>query len=115
VKGYTLKEIIRRQKDMPLGIALRIARQVCTGLYAAHEAGIIHRDVKGQNIVVQPNGELKIMDFGIARPREESSLTSTGAIVGTPEYMSPEQALGKPADFRSDVYSAGMVFYELFT
>jgi serine/threonine-protein kinase len=115
VSGLTLRDLVRRQKDVPLGIALRIARQVCTGLYAAHDAGIIHRDVKGQNILIQPNGELKIMDFGIARPHGASNLTSVGAIVGTPEYMAPEQALGKEADFRSDIYSAGIVLYEIFT
>jgi serine/threonine-protein kinase len=114
VKGYTLRELVRRQKDLPLAIALRIARQICTGLYAAHDAGIVHRDVKSHNILITPTGDIKIMDFGIARPLESSGLTVDGAIVGTPEYMSPEQALGRPADFRSDIYSAGMVFYELF-
>lgn len=114
VKGYTLRDLVKKHPDMPLGIALRIARQVCTGLYVAHESGVIHRDVKSQNILIQPNGDLKIMDFGIARPVEASGLTATGSILGTPEFIAPEQAMGKAADVRSDIYSAGCVFYELF-
>jgi serine/threonine-protein kinase len=115
VTGYTLRELVHRQGELPLGISLRIARQICTGLHAAHEAGIIHRDVKSQNILIQPNGDIKIMDFGIARPHGQSDLTSAGTVVGTPEFMAPEQALGKPVDFRADIYSAGIVFYELFS
>ena len=114
VKGYTLRDLIRRNPDMPLGIALRIAKQICTGLYVAHQAGIIHRDVKSQNIIIQSTGELKIMDFGIARHVQASGMTEAGSVLGTPEFIAPEQATGKETDARSDIYSAGCVFFELF-
>jgi serine/threonine-protein kinase len=115
VHGITLREMIKRQPDVPLGIGLRIARQICHGLHVAHEAGIIHRDVKSANILIQPGGELKIMDFGIARLVEASGLTTAGMVIGTPEPMAPEQATGRDADARSDIYSAGCVFHEIFT
>ena len=115
VKGMTLRELLERQSELPLGIALRIARQICSGLHVAHEAGIIHRDVKSQNILIQPNGDLKIMDFGIARPLESKGLTMDGSVMGTPEIMAPEQAMGQATDSRTDIYSAGCVFFELFT
>jgi serine/threonine-protein kinase len=93
-----------------------IARQICRGLEAAHEQGIIHRDIKPQNVLIDHKGEVKLMDFGIARMAEaESGMTQAGLIVGTPHYMSPEQVQGKLLDPRSDVYSMGVLLYEMVT
>jgi serine/threonine-protein kinase len=115
VKGITLKHLVETDEILPLPVALRIAKQMCAGLAAAHEAGVIHRDIKPQNILIEPAGGLKIMDFGIARLTEDRGMTATGTVIGTPDYMSPEQARGLPLDFRSDIYSTGVVLYELFT
>jgi len=116
VQGLTLKQLIRKKGALPLGIGLRVARQTCAALAAAHEQGVVHRDVKPQNIMLTPASEVKIMDFGIARPVDRRGVTATGLSIGTPDYMSPEQAQGKQdLDHRSDVYSAGVVFYEMFT
>ena len=106
--------------SLPLPVGLRIAKQMCLGLEAAHQEGVVHRDIKPQNMLILPEtGELKIMDFGIARVSEvkagAAGLTSTGTVMGTPDYMPPEQAQGHPADFRSGIYSLGVVFYEIFT
>ena len=115
VKGITLKHLVESDQILPTPVALRIAKQMCAGLAAAHEAGVIHRDIKPQNIIIEPGGGLKIMDFGIARLTEDRGMTATGTVIGTPDYMSPEQARGLPLDFRSDIYSTGVVLYELFT
>jgi len=115
VKGITLKHLVESDQIPPTPVALRIAKQMCAGLAAAHEAGVIHRDIKPQNILIEPTGGLKIMDFGIARLTEDRGMTTTGTVIGTPDYMSPEQARGLPLDFRSDIYSTGVVLYELFT
>jgi serine/threonine-protein kinase len=115
VKGITLKHLVESDEILPTPVALRIAKQMCAGLAAAHEAGVIHRDIKPQNILIEPSGGLKIMDFGIARLTEDRGMTATGTVIGTPDYMSPEQARGLPLDFRSDIYSTGVVLYELFT
>jgi HAMP domain-containing protein len=115
VKGITLKHLVESDHVLPIPVALRIAKQMCAGLAAAHEAGVIHRDIKPQNILIEPSGGLKIMDFGIARLTEDRGMTATGTVIGTPDYMSPEQARGLPLDFRSDIYSTGVVLYELFT
>jgi len=115
VKGITLKHLVESDQILPLPVALRIAKQMCAGLAAAHGAGVIHRDIKPQNILIEPTGGLKIMDFGIARLTEDRGMTATGTVIGTPDYMSPEQARGLPLDFRSDIYSTGVVLYELFT
>jgi eukaryotic-like serine/threonine-protein kinase len=115
VKGITLKHLIEQDQLLPTPVALRVAKQICAGLAAAHEVGVIHRDIKPQNIIIDPSGALKIMDFGIARLTQERGMTSTGTVVGTPDYMSPEQARGMPLDFRSDIYSTGVVLYEMFT
>ncbi|MGE5277643.1 MAG: protein kinase domain-containing protein [Acidobacteriota bacterium] len=115
VKGITLKHLVESDQILPMPAALRIAKQMCAGLAAAHEAGVIHRDIKPQNILIEPTGGLKIMDFGIARLTEDRGMTATGTVIGTPDYMSPEQARGLPLDFRSDIYSTGVVLYELFT
>jgi HAMP domain-containing protein len=115
VKGLTLKQLIEAADVLPTPVGLRIAKQLCAGLAAAHEAGVIHRDIKPQNIIIEAAGGLKIMDFGIARLKEERGMTAEGTVVGTPDYMSPEQARGLALDFRSDIYSTGVVLYEVFT
>jgi serine/threonine-protein kinase len=120
LEGVTLKDLIRGKGALPLPVGLRIAKQMCLGLEAAHQEGVVHRDIKPQNMLIIPEtGDLKIMDFGIARVSEmkagAAGLTSTGTVMGTPDYMPPEQAQGQPADFRSDIYSLGIVFYEIFT
>ncbi|MGH9443193.1 MAG: protein kinase domain-containing protein [Thermoanaerobaculia bacterium] len=115
VRGITLKHLLDQNRRLPVAAALRIARQICGGLGAAHSAGVIHRDIKPQNILIEPNGGLKIMDFGIARLSQDKGMTATGMVVGTPDYISPEQAKGGTLDPRTDIYSAGIVFYELFS
>jgi predicted Ser/Thr protein kinase len=114
VRGYTLAELLQTQPQLPMRVALGIARQTCRGLQAAHDQGIIHRDIKPQNVLMDSRGEVKLMDFGIARMTEASeALTSAGLIVGTPHYMSPEQIQAQPLDPRSDVYSMGVLVYEM--
>ncbi len=115
VRGLTLKQLIEASDVLPMPVGLRIAKQLCAGLAAAHEVGVIHRDIKPQNIIIEAAGGLKIMDFGIARLKEERGMTAEGTVVGTPDYMSPEQARGAALDFRSDIYSTGVVLYEVFT
>ena len=115
VKGLTLKQLVEASDILPTPVGLRIAKQICAGLAAAHEVGVIHRDIKPQNIIIEATGGLKIMDFGIARLKEDRGMTAEGTVVGTPDYMSPEQARGNPLDFRSDIYSTGVVVYEIFT
>jgi serine/threonine-protein kinase len=115
VKGITLKHLVEQDQLLPTPVALRVAKQMCAGLAAAHEVGVIHRDIKPQNIIIEPTGGLKIMDFGIARLTQDRGMTATGTVVGTPDYMSPEQARGVALDFRSDIYSTGVVLYEIFT
>ena len=115
VKGLTLKQLVEAGDILPTPVGLRIAKQICAGLAAAHEVGVIHRDIKPQNIIIESTGGLKIMDFGIARLKEERGMTAEGTVVGTPDYMSPEQARGQNLDFRSDIYSTGVVLYEVFT
>jgi serine/threonine-protein kinase len=118
--GGSLSDRMKKPQPLALGEALNIFAQVSSGLQAAHEKAIIHRDMKPENIfLASKHGHtlVKILDFGIAKVSgaESSSLTRTGAIFGTPHYMSPEQALGKPLDHRSDIYSVGVIMYEVFT
>ena len=115
VEGQTLEQVLDAKGILPTPVALRIAKQVCAGLAAAHEVGVIHGDIKPQNIIVEPSGGLKIMDFGSAHLTDERGMTVKGTVIGTLGYMSPEQARGLPLDFRSDIYSAGIVLYEMFT
>lgn len=117
LEGVSLKELVKSRGALPLGVGLRIAKQIAQGLEAAHHQGVVHRDVKPQNILILPeSGEVKIMDFGIARVSEMKGggLTTTGTVMGTPDYIPPEQAQGQPADFRSDLYSLGVVLFEMF-
>jgi serine/threonine-protein kinase len=115
VPGTTLRDILDKKGAVALAPGLQIAKQLCRGLAAVHEAGIIHRDIKPLNIMVLPNGVVKLMDFGIARATEGADPATPGGItVGTPSYMSPEQARGDELDVRSDIYSVGVVLYEMF-
>jgi serine/threonine-protein kinase len=116
VRGYTLNELMDEApgRQMPFRAAVGITRQVSRGLQAAHEQGIIHRDIKPQNVLIDAKGEVKLMDFGVARMAEApEAMTQAGLIVGTPHYMSPEQVQGKQLDARSDVYAMGILLYEL--
>jgi protein kinase-like protein/PEGA domain-containing protein len=118
VEGVDLKRILKEAGGLPHPEAYDIAIQVAEGLQAVHEAGIIHRDLKTPNIMRDSRGVARLMDFGIAK-REGGggggASTATGHILGTPEYMSPEQAQGQKVDFRSDIYALGVVIYEIFT
>ncbi len=115
VPGEDLKRLIRKVGQMPVGRAISIAKQIGEGLSEAHNLGIVHRDLKPQNIMVDEGGNVRIMDFGIARSLLTKGLTAAGMMVGTPEYMSPEQVEGKPVDQRSDIYSLGIILYEMVT
>lgn len=123
LEGVTLKDLQKRKGALPLGVGLQIAKQMCHGLAAAHAQGVIHRDIKPQNMLIIPEtGDLKIMDFGIAtvsnvkdesRP-QDSAITGAGVVLGTPDYLPPELGHGEQADFRSDIYCMGVVLFELF-
>jgi eukaryotic-like serine/threonine-protein kinase len=116
VRGYTLAEMLEESDNHALTprLGVGVSRQICRGLDAAHEQGIIHRDIKPQNVLIDAKGEIKLMDFGIARMAEApEAMTQQGLIVGTPHYMSPEQVQGKALDPRSDVYAMGVLMYEM--
>jgi serine/threonine protein kinase/Tfp pilus assembly protein PilF len=115
IDGRDLKSIVRERGKLPPEEAAGIIEQICQGLEAAHSEGVIHRDLKPQNIILDKHGRIAVMDFGIARSRECEGLTRTGDVLGTPEYMSPEQAKGEEIDSRSDLFSLGVIFYELLT
>jgi len=117
VKGTSLASLIREAGKLDVPAALTIGKQLCRALEAAHEEGIVHRDIKPQNLLVEPSGFLKVMDFGIARLAERpkgdlGGLTAVGVVVGTPQYMAPEQILGDPVDGRTDIYACGAVLFE---
>jgi serine/threonine protein kinase len=115
VDGEDLRTILRRQGKFPPAEAIAVVEQVCRALDTAHSEGVIHRDLKPQNIMRDQHGRIVVMDFGLARSLGESGMTQTGAIVGTMEYMSPEQAMGSALDQRSDIFSVGLIFFELLT
>jgi HAMP domain-containing protein/predicted Ser/Thr protein kinase len=116
VAGTPLKELLRTRGRLPVDATISVGKQLCRALEAAHEQGIIHRDIKPQNIIVAPDGLLKVMDFGIARAVErKKGMTQTGLVVGTPEYMAPEQLMGEAIDHRVDLFAAGVVLYECLT
>src|SRR5712692_7239655 len=118
VEGTSLKQLIQSRGRLPVPVSLTVGKQLCRALEVAHAEGVIHRDIKPQNIVVEANGFLKVMDFGIARlanPPKGKGLTEQGMAIGTPDYMSPEQLSGLELDPRSDLYSAGVVMFESIT
>jgi len=118
VEGKSLKDLIKARGRLPTSVVLPIAKQLCRALEVSHDEGVIHRDIKPQNMVVQSDGVLKVMDFGIARlvtRAKESGQTQAGMVVGTPEYMAPEQLFGDEVDARADLYSTGCVLYECLT
>ncbi|HYA88926.1 MAG TPA: serine/threonine-protein kinase [Nitrospirota bacterium] len=115
VDGVNLAEVIEKTGPLPVDVGTMIALQVCDGLDYAHMRGLIHRDIKPSNIMIKRNGEVKVMDFGIAQSRNLEALTMPGTLIGTPAYMSPEQILGQQLDSRSDIFSFGIVLYEMFT
>jgi serine/threonine-protein kinase len=112
--GTELKKVLDKGERMPPAEAVRIMQGVLAGLQYSHERGVVHRDIKPGNIILSPDGTVKIADFGIARI-ESSSMTQAGTVLGTPAYMSPEQFMGQTVDARTDIYSAGVMFYQLLT
>jgi serine/threonine protein kinase len=115
VQGEDLRSLLKRIGRLPEDKALSIARQVADGLAEAHHLGVVHRDLKPENILVDREGNAKIMDFGIARSTKAKVVTGTGMVIGTPDYMSPEQAEAKEVDGRADIYSLGVILYEMTT
>jgi serine/threonine protein kinase/tetratricopeptide (TPR) repeat protein len=115
VSGQDLKGLIRQTGQLTVGKAISIAKQICEGLAEAHSLGIVHRDLKPNNIMIDRGGNARIMDFGIARAVKGKGITGPGVMIGTPQYMSPEQVEGKAVDHRSDIYSLGIILYEMLT
>jgi serine/threonine protein kinase/Tfp pilus assembly protein PilF len=115
VSGEDLKSFIHRSGRLTVTKAIDITNQICEGLTEAHRLGIVHRDLKPSNIMIDKDGNARIMDFGIARSLESKGITGAGVMIGTPEYMSPEQVEGKEIDQRTDIYSLGVVLYEMLT
>jgi serine/threonine protein kinase len=115
VEGRNLKEIIRAEAPLPTDRAFRIGQGIASALAFAHQRGLIHRDIKPQNILVSTDGSVKVADFGIARSLGASQMTRTGIVMGTAHYISPEQAQGAPASASSDIYSLGVVLFEMVT
>ena len=114
VEGESLRSVLNRFGGLPVRKATDLVLQICSGLREAHAQGIVHRDLKPENIMIDAQGNVKIMDFGIARSMEAVT-RMTGSMVGTPAYMAPEQVAGKPVDYRTDIYSLGLILYEMFT
>ncbi|MFB0564435.1 MAG: protein kinase [Candidatus Aminicenantaceae bacterium] len=115
VPGENLKRMIKMMGQLSAAQVIFIAKQVCEGLAEAHRLGVVHRDLKSSNIIIDKEGNARIMNFGIARSLESKGITAAGVIIGTPEYMSPEQVEGKETDQRSDIYSLGVILYEMIT
>lgn len=115
VSGGDLKSFIKRSGQLTIGKATAITKQICEGLSEAHKLELVHRDLKPNNIMIDKDGNVRIMDFGIARSLKSKSITGQGVMIGTPEYMSPEQVEGKEIDQRSDIYSLGIILYEMVT
>jgi predicted Ser/Thr protein kinase len=113
LEGQTLAQVIQRRGALPLERTVTILRRLAEALDYAHQCGLVHRDVKPGNVIVHPSGQVALTDFGVARAAQETRLTTTGALIGTPKYMSPEQARGEEADHRTDIYSLGVVAYEM--
>ncbi|MGQ0652561.1 MAG: serine/threonine-protein kinase [Betaproteobacteria bacterium] len=115
IEGVELRSLIGEGRPLRLAQALAIAAQIAEGLAYAHAKGVVHRDIKPANIMVVASGPVKITDFGIARRRSSKDLTQTGTLLGSPKYMSPEQVIGKRADHRADIFSLGVILYEMLT
>ena len=115
IQGESLKDMIGMMGQLSPGQALSVVKQVCEGLTEAHKLGVVHRDLKPSNIMIDREGNARIMDFGIARSLKAKGITRTGTMIGTPEYMSPEQVEGLETDQRSDLYSLGVILYEMVT
>jgi eukaryotic-like serine/threonine-protein kinase len=113
VEGRDLKSIINERGKIPVAETVPIVQQICRGLEAAHVEGVVHRDLKPQNVMVDDAGRVWLMDFGLARSMESSGMTRTGVLMGTPDYMSPEQARAEKVDARSDLFSLGIIFFEM--
>jgi serine/threonine-protein kinase len=113
--GDNLKDYLRRNRNLSFMQAYQIASQICEGVEAAHRQGVVHRDLKPQNVIIDARNQIKIIDFGLAHSAHLKGMTATGLIMGTPEYMSPEQVSGTKVDERTDMYSLGVILYELFT
>ena len=111
----SLEDLLARNGQLPLTTARDLLLQVCDGLAAAHQAGVIHRDLKPGNVLVATDGKVKVIDFGLARVTHLEGMTATGLIMGTPEYMAPEQVRGQPTDARTDIYALGLVAYRTVT
>jgi eukaryotic-like serine/threonine-protein kinase len=115
IEGRTLKRRLQEEGRLPVDEAVAYAIEIGRGLTAAHARKLVHRDVKPQNVLIDPDGRAKVTDFGIARSLEQQGMTATGRVLGTTDYVSPEQAMGEDVDERSDVYSLGVVLYEMLT
>jgi tetratricopeptide (TPR) repeat protein/predicted Ser/Thr protein kinase len=115
VEGKDLHAILKEKGPLPVEEAVEIMEQVCFALEEAHETGVVHRDLKPQNIMIGPDGRVVVMDFGIARSVQVTGMTQTGSVLGTPDYMSPEQVKGQQADARSDIFALGVIFFEILT
>jgi len=113
VDGKDLSSLLKKKSRISFEDFADLMIQVCSALHAAHSEGVVHRDLKPQNIMVNKSGKVKVMDFGIARTMEEEGMTQTGLMIGTPDYMSPEQVMGEHADTRSDIFTLGIIFYQL--
>src|ERR671915_2414599 len=115
IEGETLKDRIRRLGRLPVLEAVAYAVEIGRALDAAHAQRLVHRDVKPQNVLIDPEGRAKVTDFGISRSLDQEGLTATGRVLGTTDYVSPEQALGEDVTAESDIYSLGVVLYEMLT
>ena len=117
LEGETLRDVLRREGPLPPERAMSLAADICGALDFSHRNGIVHRDVKPGNVMITPQGSVKVMDFGIARAMADAqaTMTQTSSVIGTAQYISPEQAEGQTVDHRSDVYSTGCLLFELLT
>ena len=115
VSGRTLRQVLDQARALPAGEAVSVAAEMCGALEVAHAAGLVHRDIKPANVLITSGGQVKILDFGIARMAQSAGLTQTGTLIGTAEYLSPEQAAGQPAGPQADLYAIGCVLYEMLT
>src|SRR5258707_10262736 len=115
IEGRDLQNLLKERNKVEAGDAAKIIAQVCRALEVAHAEGVIHRDLKPQNLMLDKAGRVYVMDFGIARSTLTSSMTQTGALIGTTDYMSPEQAKGQAVDARSDLFAIGIIFYEILS